>query len=456
MPTKSTYNVNMNAVDILNAIRNNATADYRGYVPAATADLDSIREIGAIIMDYQPLQNEFLTALINRIGRVILSNKNYTNPLNMFKKGLVEYGESIEDIFVNIAKVAPYDIEVAETELYKREIPDVRAAFYILNYQKMYKATIEQYQLRQAFLSWDGISQLITKVVESMYAGANYDEFLTTKYMLAKNILNGRLKAIEIPQVTAANAKTIATKIKQASNAFEFPSTVYNNAAVMNYSVKDSQYLIINSDYDAIQDIEVLASAFNMNKAEFLGHRVLIDSFGELDTNRLNALFADNADYTPLTDAEITALKSIPAVLVDVEYFQIYDNQLLFTNRFNEQGLYWNYFYHTWKIFAVSPFANATVFVPTTPSITSVTVSPEEATVMPDSSIQLKAEVVTVGFAPKTVVWSVPEGAKASVNHLGVVYIDDDATAGSTIVVTATSTFDSTKSDTCTITVGGE
>lgn len=453
MPNNNTYTLSLSAVNILNAIRNNASADYRGYVPPATPDLDSIKEIGAIIMDYPALQNEFLSALVNRIGRVILSNKSYTNPLSMFKKGILEYGENIEDIFVNIAKVQAYNITKAESELFKREIPDVRAAFYTLNYFKLYKTTVERPQLKQAFTSWDGVANLVTKIVESMYAAANYDEFLTTKYVLARNILNGRLKAITVPSVTAANAKTITTKIKQVSNALEFMSSAYNVAGVMNYSNKDSQYLIINSDYDAIQDVEVLASAFNMNKAEFMGHRVLVDSFGELDSARLAMLFGDNPNYTPLTSDEIAALKTIPAVLVDIDFFQIYDNQMFFTEEFNAQGLYWNYFLHAWKTFAVSPFANSAVFVPETPSITSVTVTPAEATVMKGNSITLTAEVVTVGFAPKSVIWSVPENAKATVNHLGVVTIADDATEGSTITVTATSTFDSTKTDTCTITV---
>lgn len=74
------------SVDILNAIRNNASTNYKDYVPQATADSDSIREIGAVIMDYPALQNEFLSALVNRIGRVILTSKSYDNPWAMFKR----------------------------------------------------------------------------------------------------------------------------------------------------------------------------------------------------------------------------------------------------------------------------------------------------------------------------------------------------------------------------------
>ena len=94
------------SVDILNVIRNNATINYKNYVPVATADAESIREIGAIIMDSPQLQNEFLSALVNRIGRVLVTSKMYDNPWSMFKKGTLEFGATIEEIFVNIAKYA--------------------------------------------------------------------------------------------------------------------------------------------------------------------------------------------------------------------------------------------------------------------------------------------------------------------------------------------------------------
>ena len=172
MATKPTIKTLTNSsVDILNAIRNNASTNYKDYVPQATADSESIREIGAVIMDYPALQNEFLSALVNRIGRVILTSKSYDNPWAMFKKGMLEFGESIEEVFVNIAKPFQFDPQVAESNVFKREIPDVRSAFHIMNYQKYYKATISNDQLRQAFLSIDGITDLIAKIVDAMYTG---------------------------------------------------------------------------------------------------------------------------------------------------------------------------------------------------------------------------------------------------------------------------------------------
>lgn len=440
------------SVDILNVIRNNSTINYKNYVPVATADAESIREIGAIIMDSPQLQNEFLSALVNRIGRVLVTSKMYDNPWSMFKKGTLEFGETIEEIFVNIAKPFQFDPNVAETNLFKREIPDVRSAFHIMNYQKYYKTTIQNDQLRQAFLSWQGITDLIAKIVDSMYTGANYDEFQTMKYMLAKHILNGRMYPVTIPAVTEANMKIIVSTIKGVSNNYEFMSNKYNVAGVQNFSKKKDQYLLVNSNFDATMDVEVLASAFNMDKTQFAGQRVLVDSFGSLDIERLNILFADDPTYTEISESDLQALDAIPCVLVDKEWFMIFDNFYNFTEQYNGEGLYWNYWYHVWKTFSVSPFANNALFIPGVPTVTSVTVSPANATVKAGQTISLSAVVQTEYFAPQSVNWS-SDTEGVTVSKGGLVTIGAGVSPKTSVTITATSVYDNEKSGTSTITV---
>lgn len=464
MPTKpKIVTLTNSSVDVLNAIRNNASINYQNYIPVATNNADSIREIGAIIMDYPALQNEFLSALVNRIGRVILTSKSYDNPWAMFKKGMLEFGESVEEIFVNIAKPYQYDPSVAENKVFKREIPDVRSAFHIMNYQKFYKATIQQEQLRQAFMSWQGITDLISKIVDSMYTGANYDEFQTMKYMLAKNILNGRMYPATVDADPVGNPKSVITAVKGLSNKLTFMSTAYNPAGVNTHSLRNDQYVLINSDFEAVMNVEVLATAFNMSKAEFMGHVILVDSFGALDNDRLAILFEDDKTYKEISSAELSALDSIPLVLVDKDYFMVFDNMMNFTEQYNGEGLYWNYWYHVWKTFSISPFANAIAFVPGTPSVSSVTITPDAVTVDGEfeGSIPLSVAVVTSNYASKEVNWSITTnlsgntGFTATVSKGGVVTIaqEDGASAPNTFTVRATSVADSSKYGDCIITL---
>lgn len=450
MPTKPTpQTLNGTSVDILNAIRNNATPYYQGMLPAAKNSTESIRQIGKIMMDYQPLQNEFLSALVNRIGRVIITSKLYENPWAGFKKGLLEFGESVEEIFVNIAKPFQFDPETAEDTVWKREIPDVRAAFHTMNYQKFYKATVSNDQLRTAFLSWDGITDLIGRIVDSMYTGANYDEFQTMKYLIARAVLNGTIGSTKIAAVSTDNLRGITATIKGFSNMMEFMSSKRNYAGVMTYTPKRDQFIILNAKFQAQLDVEVLALSFNMDKAEFMGHLVLVDGFGNLDTDRLSKLFKYDSTFQIPTQQQLTALNNIPAIMVSRDWFMIFDNFYNFTELYNGEGLYWNYWYHVWKTFSISPFAEAQIFAPDTTDVTAVAITPSTATVPQGGSIQFTASVTGTGFFDKRVTWTTSEG---TITNDGVLSVPEAATG--TITVTAQSVANPAKSGTATVTVG--
>lgn len=277
MPSIDYRDVKTNSsVDVLNAIRNSASQNYRDRVPLATPDANTIRSIGNVIMDFPEIQNEFLTALINRIAEVKVTNKYYTNPMNVFKKGKLNLGEVIEDIFIDLAHAKNYSPERAETTVFQREFPDVKSAFYVLNYQKYYKQTVQPYDLENAFLSINGVSSFIEKIVTTMFTSMEQDEFLTFKYMLAYRITNGLMMPFEIPAVTKDNMSDIVEAIQTVSDDMTFMKPDYNLVGVNNFTLKDDQYLIVSAKFNAKRNVEVLASAFNMDKVEFLGHIKLL------------------------------------------------------------------------------------------------------------------------------------------------------------------------------------
>lgn len=455
------------SVDVLNAIRNSASIDYRDYVPYATPDADVIRSIGAVLIDNPQLQNEFLSALINRIGKVIVTSKMYQNPWSIFKKGILDYGETIEEIFVDLAKPFEYDPAIAENTVFKRELPKVRSAFHVVNYEKYYKQTIQRRDLERAFLSVSTVGDFISKIIDAMYTAANYDEYQVMKYMLAKRLYDGMIHGEHVDSTLSDNQyKALAAQIKGVSNDLTFLSGKYNPMGVKTKSEKREQYLIINTKTDALMDVEVLASAFNMDKAEFMGHRILIDGFGNLDYERLEELFRegtyDQIDWDVLDDGVLAELNGIPAVLVDADFFQLYDKLNEFGELYNPEGLSWNYWYHTWRIFSVSPFANAVAFVTQDGAVQSVNVTPTSATIARGGSVALNGAVhftlasgILHGGLSKALTWEVlpPEnGSGVSVSATGVVTAAADATPGVYEVV-ATSVADGTKIDSCNVTV---
>lgn len=440
------------SANILNAIRNDSTMPqmYRDSVPVTKGTRASVRNTMGIITNNDDLFNPFLTSMINRVGNVYLKNKMLKQPWGIFKRDVMEYGNIVENVFVDIAKPHTYDPSVAENEIYKREIPDVKTQFFIINFYKFYKQTIQVDTLKQALLSDKGLYDLTDKIVLALLNGERNDEFLAMKYMLAREILAGNIETVAIPTVTKANAHDIVSVIKSTSNDLTFPNRKYNHAGVMNQTEKSEQFLICNSYFDSVMDVNVLASAFNMDKAEFAGRRMLVDGFGKFDTERLALLFADSEDYVPFTDEELAQLESIPAIIVDDDFFVLIDTNRKMGARFNEEGLYWNYWLHVWKTFGISAFSQAAIFVPGESAITSVTVTPSTLTLVPNTTSVLRANVETEGFASKDVTWTSSNTAIAEVSSSGVV----TAKATGTVVITATSVADTTKSGTCTLTVG--
>lgn len=437
-----------NSTDILNAIRESASVNYREYVPMAEPNGDNIKELGAIITSLPAVENEFLS-LINRIAFSYITSRMYENPWEFFKKGRVELGFSTEEIFVDLASVHNYDPDAAQNTLYVRTLPDVKTAFHVLNYQKFYSVTVDEKRLENAFTDRNGVYELIRYIIDSMFKSASYDEYQVMKYMIARRILNGMLKPVSIPAVTVDNMKSITSIIKGTSNSMTFMGTSFNPTGVHNATEHNRQYVILDATFDAQNDVEVLASAFNMDKADFMGRRVLIDGFGNLDTARLAEIFSGDSTYTEISSAESEALNQIPAILVDDEFFQIWDKLIDMRVADNGKGLYNNYFLHTWKIMGMSPFANAAVFVPETPTITSVAVTPSSVTIPVGGTAQLSVNIESTGFAPQTVTWSA-NSDDVTVSASGLVY---GVSSASGIEVTATSIFDPTKSSTCEVNV---
>lgn len=454
-----------NSAQILNAIRNESSTNYQDYIPEAVyGDQDNLKQIGATIMQYPDLQNEFIKTLWNRIGKIIVTSKMYENPLRMFKKGMLEFGESVEEIFVNPADVKDFGSMDQEANPFKRVTPDVKSAFHIINFEKQYQQTIDQKQLRRAFMSWDGVDDLIAKMTDAMYTAANYDEFVITKYLLAVKTLQGQMHGI---QVAAGNTKDAlednAVVFRATSNNLEFLSNKYNLAGVYTHTKKDDQYILLNTNYSAYQDVKVLANAFNMDRAEFLGHQVLINGFDDLDGTdpnaRINRLFKNQSGegyingYTPLTTEQVKALNAIPAFLVDIDFFQLYDQYNEFSEERNNRMLYWNYFYNRFAVISSSPFANAVAFIPTEQTVTGVTITPAATTSRAGQKVLFTTNVETTGFANQAVTYTLSgEGVGTSnIASNGVLNIGNDATG--TITVTATSVADPTKTAEASVTI---
>lgn len=372
--------LNASTIDIINTIRANASAEYQSLVPTVQTAHD-IPAVGQVLVGYPALANQFLSALVNRIAAVRIKSAIFNNAYSMLKKGYLEFGETVVEYFVQIAKAREFSAEKAEQRELKRSLPDVRAAMHVMNYKVQYPVTIQDQDLRQAFTSESGVQDLIARIVDSVYTAAEYDEFLLFKYLLIKAISHGKMYPVAFD---STDMKEGAVKFRGTSNALTFIGTKYNDAGVHTATPKGDQVIFMDSDFNAKFDVDVLSAAFNMEKADFMGRLLLIDDFTTFDNERFDEIRANSDMIEEVTDAELALMADVKAVLVDTEWFQVYDNNVMFTEKYVASGMYWNYFYNVWKTVSTSPFSNAIVFVDdgatiTAPSSFTFTVSDKSA-----------------------------------------------------------------------------
>ena len=409
--------LNASTVDIINTIRANASYEYQSLVPQITSEHD-IPAVGEVLYGYPALANQFINALINRIALVRVKSATFNNAYAQLKKGYLEFGETVEEVFVNIAKAREFSAEKAEGREFKRSLPDVRSAFHAMNWRVQYPVTIQDEDLRMAFQSASGVQDLIAKVVDSVYTAAEYDEYLLFKYLMIKAITKGAMFPISIGD--GSDLKDAAVAFRATSNNLTFIKTQYNASGVHTNTDKGSQIIFMDSTFNAQFDVNVLASAFNMDKADFMGRLHLIDDWTTFDNDRFSEITANSDMIEEVTAGELAIMANVKAVLVDEEWFQVYDNQNKFTEKYVASGEYWNYFYNVWKTVSSSPFSNAVVFVTSS------------ATIAAPATLTFKVADIS-GDANASVVTLVADDSTASLVNAGsgkFVQTEDDTENG--------------------------
>ena len=344
---------------VFNVIRENASKVFMETVPSATED--NIQTLSNILFNdaYQPMLNEFVTNLINRIGLTIIRNKTFSNPLSILRKGSMPLGTDIQDLYENPAEAEQYELSnTAMAKLLTITDPDTHVAYYRRNRKDMYTKTISRENLQGAFVSWEKFESYISAITTSLYSGNYIDEFELTKSLVDGAYDNDKVIVETVSPVTdESSAKAFIKKCRSLFNKMKLPSTQYNayskfsgaKGTIKTWTEEDRFVLIVTSDVMAEVDVDVLARAFNIENTKFLGRVIEVDSFEN---------------------------EEIQAILCDEAWFQIYENLMRFDEFYNARTMTWNEYLHVWQTYAICPFANAVVFATTQPKpATAVSVS---------------------------------------------------------------------------------
>ena len=388
--------------DIINAIinENPRFSEFSNLVNA-----QDIANFGIGLLADKTLQNDFIHTLVDRIGLVVVHHKLMQNPLKIFKKGTLEYGRKIEEIFTDLTREHVYDPEKAETEVFKREIPNVKTLFHERDRQVFYKQTISDQQLKAAFTNAQKFDEFLSTILTAIYNSAEVDEFRYTKLLIDNYFSKNLFKIVPVsvdPSTGIVNTKEFLAKARATATKMTLPMGTrdFNSMAVHTRTDIDDLYIIMDADTQAEVDVNELASAFNLSKADFIGRRILIDGFAS------------------------TGLK---AVMVDKDFFMLYDQVFRMESQRNAQGMYWNYYLHIWQVLSTSRFANAVAFVDSsmiTNAVSQVIVTPTVGSLKSGHALDMEAIIRKIDLATDvtTLSWSL-ENVGLSTAEFGTISI---------------------------------
>lgn len=378
--------------------------------------------IGKIIVNNARYKNMFINT-VNLIGLTIIKENRWENPWDVFtNKGRLDFGQQIREIILDLAKVHDFNENYDDkTKFLETEVPDVYQYIHQINFQKWYKQTVNENELRMAFTNeeGDGLYKFIETVVGNLYETYKYDKYLVDKYQLCRRIVDGTVPSKKIDNYAQKTPREVLSVMKGVSNLMSFKSPNYNPAGIRRATPLAEQYLLIDALREGINSTEIYATSYFLNEAMTKTNMAMIDTFSETDDARLTELLGDA--FTPFTDTEKTELGKVVGVTFARDFFMDYyyaldDTPEGKTERefSNPTTLDRNLILHTWQVISTSPFSNCCVFVTDDIAISSVSLSPETATVSKGQEIQMKATVVTTGFANKSVVYSIDEVAEES------------------------------------------
>lgn len=376
----------------LNKLREISSEIYTQYVPVITDDTN-IAELATPILDVPQVMNEFIGNLVNRIVYTQFTTKFFNNPLNILEGDKIPLGYAGQDVFVNPAVGRQFNTNDFVGLLQKYEA-DVKVQYLTVNSDLQYCVSITRHKLKQAFVSWEALDTFISNMTQSLYNGAYIDSFQMTKGLVSSAYASGNavVEVVQAPN-TEALAKSFVTQARTYFLNMLLPNTQFNAWAkvggsgkpITTWAEREDIVFLIRNDILAYLDVNVLASAFNMDKADLMGRIIPVDNFDV---------------YNRESGTKVFDGSNILGLMGDKAWFKIKEQDMYMDEFYNANNRVWNYYLNMTKMFEYSLFANAVIFataLPTPQATKSITVSDNSVIVGVGATNTVNVSVNPVG-----------------------------------------------------------
>ena len=373
----------------LNEIRNTLVQDnslYQTQIPLVD-DYTSSQVYGQSLLNLpSDLRNRFIQSLVNRIAYTRFMMDYFENPLRELAGDDLPLGAIGQEIYVNPARGRVYDINDFAGLLVKYE-SDIKAEYTEINFDVQYPVTIIRKELEKAFVSWGDFESFLMGISTSLYNGAYIDDYKYTKKLITNAYVNNAVQMETISFAgatpTKAELEVLTARLRQAYLDFMVPSTKYNawkkvggyGRSIVSWSKPENIVVFVSNKMASILDVNVLASAFNIDKADLMGRVYYVEDFDILDD----------------TGEVVVDGSNIVALICDRRWFKIREKDMFMDEFYNANNRSWQSYLNVIKSFNYSLFANALMLVTALPTlnISSMAFASATASVGADEEITL-------------------------------------------------------------------
>ena len=453
---------------ILHNVWLNGTNDFQQRIPEPTQT--NLQQVMQALFD--PMNhmyyNQFLDNLVMRIGDTFVHQQDFKNPLRVFKKSRMMYGNTLQEIIPKWIRAHAY-VDDAE-DVFKMARPEVASWYHSQNRRDRYDITINQTELRTAFTESMGLNKLVAAIMNVPMNSDEYDEYCIMKQLIAMydNTWGFFEHSLTAAPTDDETGREFLYNLRAYAELLRFPSTTYNNGAITDVPifVNPSELVILMTPQTkAAIDVYTLAGVFQLDKADIEQRIIVVDQF-------------------PITKNG----NDVVALLTTEDFFMCKDTEYQTTSAYNPKTLGTNYFLHHWGIYSVSPFVPAILFTvggdSTTTEIveqevTGITITPDTQNVSAGDDVELTIALTgtldptdpyfkvapdaatydvtvarTVGEDEEAETFAV-RSPRTRVDEYGILHVSKALEVGDVITVVATSTYVNPSGTTETFTATG-
>ena len=422
----------------LNQIRETLVADnkvYQEQIPLVEHYTSSQVYGQSLLALPSDLRNKFIQSLVNRIAYTKFQMDYFENPLRELANDELPLGAIGQDIYVNPARGRVYNIDDFAGLLAKYE-SDVKVEYNELNFDVQYPVTIIRKELEKAFTSWGDFENFLMGISQSLYNGAYIDDYNYTRKLITNAYLNNNVQMETFTfsnpaSPTDTELKALLARLRQAYLDFQAPSTAYNawakvggyGRSIVSWSNPRDIHVFLSNKLASVVDVNVLASAFNIDKADLMGRVHYVPDFDVKDSE--GNVIGDGS--------------KIYAFICDRRWFKIRDKDMFMDEFYNANNRSWQSYLNVIKSFNYSLFANGLMLVGQIPTINVSSMVVDKATVSVAEGGTATVQITTTPFnANETISVASSAEAKATVTISGKTITITGVDAGSATITAST------------------